>query len=246
MNFLQKKVAVVTGAAQGLGKEIANTLASLGASVVISDVNEEVLQETKAEFMEKGYDVSLFVCNVGNHQEATALIQHALAAYGALHIFVNNAGITRDSMLHKMEHTAWEQVMSVNLTGVFHCIQPALLHMREQKYGRIINISSISWQGNIGQANYAAAKAGVIGLTKTVAKEAGSFGVTCNAICPGFMDTSMTKTIPDKVKEKMIEAIPVGRIGAPQDVAHTVAFLASDYASYITGEVINVSGGLQV
>lgn len=246
MNILQNKVAVVTGAAQGLGKEIANTLASLGASVVISDVNEKALQETGAEFSGKGYDVSLYVCNVGDSQEAMALIKHAIAEYGALHILVNNAGITRDSMLHKMEHTAWEQVVNVNLTGVFHCIQPALLYMREQKYGRIINISSVSWQGNIGQANYAAAKAGVIGLTKTVSKEAGSFGITCNAICPGFMDTSMTKTIPDKVKEKMIGAIPVGRIGTPQDVANAVAFLASDYASYITGDVINVSGGLQI
>lgn len=246
MDFLQKKVAVVTGAAQGLGKEIANTFASLGAAVVISDINEEALQETKIEFMEKGYDVSVYVCNVGNPHEAKALIQYTIEAYGAVHILVNNAGITRDGMLHKMEHSAWEQVLNVNLTGVFNCIQPALLHMREQKYGRIINISSVSWQGNIGQANYAGAKAGVIGLTKTAAKEAGAFGITCNAICPGFMDTSMTKTIPDKVKEKMIGAIPTGRIGTPQDVAHAAAFLASDFASYITGEVINVSGGLQV
>ncbi|MGE6547933.1 3-oxoacyl-ACP reductase FabG [Bacillus mycoides] len=239
MDLLNGKTAVVTGAAQGIGKEIARVFAKLGAKVLISDVNEEKLQKTTRELSDEGYDVS-------NQNEAKSLIEYAVQKFGTLHILVNNAGITKDAMLHKMEKSAWEQVLQVNLTGVFYCMQPALLYMRQQQYGRIINISSISREGNIGQANYAATKAGVVGLTKTAAKEVGSFGITCNAICPGFMDTDMTKTIPDKVKEKMVGAIPVGRIGTPEDIANAAAFLASEYASYITGEVLNVSGGLQV
>ncbi|AIK38403.1 3-oxoacyl-ACP reductase FabG [Bacillus pseudomycoides] len=246
MDFLHGKTAVVTGAAQGIGKEIACTFAKLGAKVLISDVNEKKLKETAREFLDQGYEVSLYACDVSNQSEAKSLVEYAVQTFGELHVLVNNAGITRDAMLHKMEKSAWEQVMQVNLTGVFYCMQPALLYMRQQQFGRIINISSISREGNIGQANYAATKAGVIGLTKTAAKEVGGFGITCNAICPGFMDTDMTKTIPDKVKEKMVGAIPVGRIGMPQDIANAAAFFASEYASYITGEVLNVSGGLQV
>lgn len=246
MEFLNGKTAVVTGAAQGIGKEIARVYAKLGAKVLISDVNEENLQKTTRELSDEGYEVCSYRCDVSNQNEAKSLIEYAVQKFGTLHILVNNAGITRDAMLHKMEKSAWEQVLQVNLTGVFYCMQPALLYMRQQGYGRIINISSISRKGNIGQANYAATKAGVVGLTKTAAKEVGSFGITCNAICPGFMDTDMTKTIPDKVKEKMVGAIPVGRIGTPEDIANAAAFLASEYASYITGEVLNVSGGLQV
>ncbi|WP_459500154.1 3-oxoacyl-ACP reductase FabG [Bacillus sp. C1] len=246
MDFLHGRTAVITGAAQGIGKEIARTFAKLGAKVLISDVNEEKLKETITEFSEQGYEVNFYRCDVSNQNEAKSLIEYAVQTFGSIHILVNNAGITRDAMLHKMEKSAWEQVMQVNLTGVFYCMQPALLYMRQQQFGRIINISSISREGNIGQANYAATKAGVIGLTKTAAKEVGGFGITCNAICPGFMDTNMTKTIPNKVKEKMIGAIPVGRIGMPQDIANAAAFLASEYTSYITGEVLNVSGGLQV
>lgn len=246
MDFLNGRTAVVTGAAQGIGKEIASTFAKLGAKVLISDVNEGKLRETTNELVEQGYEVSLYACDVSNQSEAKSLIEYAVQTFGGLHILVNNAGVTRDAMLHKMEKAAWEQVMQVNLTGVFYCMQPALLYMRQQQYGRIINISSISWQGNIGQANYAATKAGVIGLTKTAAKEGGGFGITCNAICPGVIDTNMTKTIPDKVKEKMVGGIPVGRIGTPQDIANAASFLASDYASYITGEILHVSGGLRV
>ncbi|PET20745.1 3-oxoacyl-[acyl-carrier-protein] reductase [Bacillus cereus] len=246
MEFLNGKTAVVTGAAQGIGKEIARVYAKLGAKVLISDVNEETLQKTTRELSDEGYEVCSYRCDVSNQNEAKSLIEYAVQKFGTLHILVNNAGITRDAMLHKMEKSAWEQVLQVNLTGVFYCMQPALLYMRQQGYGRIINISSISREGNIGQANYSATKAGVVGLTKTAAKEVGSFGITCNAICPGFMDTDMTKTIPDKVKEKMVGAIPVGRIGTPEDIANAAAFLASEYASYITGEVLNVSGGLQV
>ncbi|MFX3623409.1 MAG: 3-oxoacyl-ACP reductase FabG [Ectobacillus sp.] len=243
---LEGKCAVITGAAQGLGKAIAKRLASLGAHAIISDVNEARAKEAAEELMQKGYSASFFVCNVANRESARQLIEHAVQAYGKLDILVNNAGITRDAMLHKLEGQQWDDVIQVNLTGVFNCMQPAISYMREQKSGRIINISSISRMGNIGQANYAAAKAGVIGLTKTAAKELAHLGVTCNAICPGFMDTDMTKAIPDGVKEKMIATIPVKRIGKPEDVANAAAFLASDWASYMTGEILNVSGGLQL
>jgi 3-oxoacyl-[acyl-carrier protein] reductase len=243
---LDEKCAVVTGAARGLGKGIAEKLASLGAQVVISDMNEEGAKAAAEELVQKGYQVSYFACNVGDRKEARMLIQYAVDTYGKIDILVNNAGITRDGMLHKLEGEQWDSVIQINLTGVFNCLQPAVQHMREQKRGSIINISSISREGNIGQANYAAAKAGVVGLTKTAAKELAAFDVTCNAICPGFMDTDMTKTIPDPIKEKMVAAIPLKRIGTPEDVANATAFLASEWASYITGEVLNISGGLQM
>ncbi|MDR2995719.1 MAG: SDR family oxidoreductase, partial [Bacillus cereus] len=164
MEFLNGKTAVITGGAQGIGKEIAKVFGKLGAKVLISDVNEEKLQETTNELIAEGYEVKQYPCDVSNQNDAKSLIEYAVQTFGALHILVNNAGITRDAMLHKMEKPAWEQVLQVNLTGVFYCMQPALLYMRQQGYGRIINISSISREGNIGQANYAATKAGVVGL----------------------------------------------------------------------------------
>ncbi|WP_028400095.1 3-oxoacyl-ACP reductase FabG [Ectobacillus panaciterrae] len=243
---LDGKCAVVTGSARGLGKGIAEKLASLGAQVIISDVNEAGARETAEELKQKGYAASFFACNVGDRDDARKLVEYTVEAYGKIDILINNAGITRDGMLHKLDGEQWDSVIQVNLTGVFNCMQPAVQHMREQRSGRIINISSISREGNIGQANYAAAKAGVVGLTKTAAKELAAFDVTCNAICPGFMDTEMTKTIPDSIKDKMIAAIPLKRIGTSRDVANAAAFLASDWASYITGEVLNISGGLQM
>ncbi|MCP8969171.1 3-oxoacyl-ACP reductase FabG [Ectobacillus ponti] len=243
---LTGKTAVVTGAARGLGQAIASQLAALGAAVVISDVNEEGAKQAAEALRAQGFEAAGCACNVADAEQAKQLIRYAADTYGRLDILVNNAGITRDAMLHKMEPAQWSDVIGVNLTGVYNCLQPAAVLMRGQGFGRIINISSISWLGNIGQANYAAAKAGVIGLTKTAAKELSGRGITCNAICPGFMDTEMTKTIPDQVKERMIAAIPAARIGKPEDVAQAVAFLASDAAAYITGEVLNVSGGLQV
>jgi NAD(P)-dependent dehydrogenase (short-subunit alcohol dehydrogenase family) len=161
-----------------------------------------------------------------------------------LDILVNNAGINRDGMLHKMDYEQWSSVLNVNLTGVFNTMQPASKIMREQLNGRIINISSASWLGNVGQANYAAAKAGVVGLTKTAARELAKKGITANAICPGFIDTDMTRGVPEKVWDLMVSKIPAGRAGTPEDVANCIAFLASDQASYINGEVINVGGGM--
>ena len=240
---LTGKAAIVTGSARGLGRGIAEKLGSLGSHVIISDINAEGLEITASEFREKGYKVQSFVANVAKRDEAEALVQYAINECGQLNILVNNAGINRDAMLHKMSQEQWDSVIGVNLTGVFNCLQPTALHMREQQSGRIINISSASWLGNIGQANYAAAKAGVVGLTKTAARELAKFNVTCNAICPGFIETDMTRGVPEKVWDTMISKIPLGRAGRPEDVANMIAYLASDQASYITSEVINVGGG---
>lgn len=240
---LNGKVAIVTGSARGLGRGIAEKLASLGAQVIISDINQEGVEKTASEFREKGFLVDTFVANIADREQANALVQFAISMYEKLDILVNNAGINRDSMIHKMTHEQWDSVISVNLTGVFNCLQPATIHMRQRGYGRIVNISSASWLGNIGQANYAAAKAGVIGLTKTAARELAKFNVTCNAICPGFIETDMTRGVPEKVWDIMVSKIPLGRAGKPEDVANCIAFLVSDAASYITSEVINVGGG---
>lgn len=241
---LSSQVAIVTGSARGLGKGIAEKLASLGSRVIITDVNEEGAKKTAEEFEKKGYLVDAYAANVADRVQAEALIQYAIEKYGKLDILVNNAGINRDAMLHKMETEHWDQVIAVNLTGVFNCMQPAIKHMRERKIGRVINISSASWLGNVGQGNYAAAKAGVVGLTKTAARELAKYNVTCNAICPGFIETDMTRGVPEKVWDIMISKIPMGRAGQPEDVGNCIAYLASEQASYITGEVINVGGGM--
>ncbi|MDB4868374.1 MAG: 3-oxoacyl-[acyl-carrier-protein] reductase [Cohnella sp.] len=240
---LTGKTAIVTGSARGLGKGIAERLATLGAHVVISDINAEGIQQTVAEFREKGYLADTCVTNVADSESAEHLVQSTVERFGKLDIIVNNAGINRDAMLHKMTMQQWNDVIAVNLTGVFNCLQPAAKHMRERQSGRIVNISSASWLGNIGQANYAAAKAGVVGLSKTASRELAKFGVTCNAICPGFIDTDMTRGVPENVWDLMISKIPMGRAGKPEDVANCIAYLVSDQASYITGEVINVGGG---
>lgn len=241
---LTNKVAVVTGAARGLGKGIAEKLSELGAHVIVSDLNEEGAAETVERIKSKGGSAEAFVCNVANKDQARELIETTASKHGKLDILVNNAGINRDGMLHKMDHDQWDSVVAVNLTGVFNTMQPASSLMREQEYGRIINISSASWLGNVGQANYAAAKAGVVGLTKTAARELGRKNITVNAICPGFIDTDMTRGVPEKVWDLMISKIPMGKAGQPEDVANCIGFLSSEQASYITGEVINVGGGM--
>lgn len=241
---LKGKVAIVTGAAQGLGKGIAEKLANLEAHVVVSDVNQEGAEITVSEIIEKGGSAEAFLCNVANEEEAKNLVEKTAEKHGKLDILVNNAGINRDAMIHKMNHAQWDAVIGVNLTGVFNTMHPASNIMRKQESGRIINISSASWLGNIGQANYAAAKAGVVGITKTAARELGRKNITVNAICPGFIDTDMTRGVPEKVWDLMVSKIPMGRAGKPEDVANCIAFLSSDQASYINGEVINVGGGM--
>lgn len=245
---LKDKVAIVTGSGRGLGKGIAMKLAEEGAKVVIADM--AAVDDTVAEIVAKGGTASAFAVNVSKQEEVQALIKYAIDTYGTLDIMVNNAGINRDGMLHKMPVENWQMVIDVDLTGVFYGTQEALKHMRAQGSGRIINISSGSWLGNIGQANYAAAKAGVVGLTKTAARESARKGITCNVICPGFIETDMTlklKEVNDGAAwDSMMQRIPMGYAGKPSDVGNMVAFLASDEAAYITSEVINVGGGMIV
>jgi 3-oxoacyl-(acyl-carrier-protein) reductase len=241
---LSGKIAIVTGAARGLGRGIALKLASLGAFVIVSDLNHEGTESTVKEIEELGGKGESFLCNVSDKEQARSLVEKTFEKHGKLDILVNNAGINRDGMLHKMDYEQWSSVLNVNLTGVFNTMQPASTIMRDQLNGRIINISSASWLGNVGQANYAAAKAGVVGLTKTAARELAKKGITANAICPGFIDTDMTRGVPEKVWDLMVSKIPAGRAGTPEDVANCIAFLASDQASYINGEVINVGGGM--
>lgn len=241
---LKDKVAIVTGAGRGLGKGIARKLAHEGAKVVLSDIMPETVTAATDEIVAEGGTAIAIVGNIAKLEDVQTLFNETLAKFGRVDIVVNNAGINRDAMLHKMTIEQWDQVIAVNLSGTFYMTQEAARLMREQESGRIINISSASWLGNVGQANYAASKAGVVGLTKTAARELARKNITCNAICPGFIETDMTKAVPEKVWDLMISKIPAGRAGMPEDVADLVAFLASDEAAYITGEVINVGGGM--
>lgn len=241
---LKDKVAIVTGAGRGIGKGIAVKLAQEEAKVIVSDIDINNANAVCKEIEEFGGTAFPVQTNIALKEDVERLFKEADEKFGDVDIIVNNAGINRDGMLHKMTDEQWDQVISVNLTGTYYCTQAAAKLMRERQYGRIINIASASWLGNVGQANYAASKAGVIGLTKTAARELAFKNVTVNAICPGFIETDMTKGVPPKVWDLMISKIPAGRAGKPEDVANLIAFLASDEASYITGEVINVGGGM--
>ena len=245
---LAGKTAIITGAGRGLGRGIACKLAEEGANVVAADL--EPAEDTAAEIKKAGGSACAFTVNVANQKEVQALVEFAVEQYGTLDIMVNNAGINRDGMLHKMPAENWQAVIDVDLTGVFYGTQEAIRYMRGKQSGRIVNISSGSWLGNVGQANYAAAKAGVVGLTKTAARENAGKGITCNVVCPGFIETDMTLKLKE-VKDgaawnSMLQRIPMGYAGKPSDVGNLVAFLASDEAAYITSEVINVGGGMIV
>ena len=243
--ILKDKVALITGAAQGIGKAIALKLADSGADVVIVDMNLEKAQETAKEIEGRGRRAVALKANVANLQETEAMIDETVAKLGAIHILVNNAGITRDALILRMKEEDWDAVISVNLKGVFNCTKAAVKHMVKQRYGRIINIASIVGEmGNAGQANYSASKAGVIALAKTVAREFASRNITCNAIAPGFIETAMTQALSEKVREELAKQIPMARLGTPEDVAEGVLFLVSDSSNYITGQVLNINGGM--
>jgi 3-oxoacyl-[acyl-carrier protein] reductase len=244
--MLTGKVALVTGAGKGIGRAIALKLAQHGASIVINyRSSAKEAEEVIEEIRNSGGKAEMVQGDVSNFEDADKVIKFAVLNFGRLDILVNNAGITKDTLLLRMKEEDFSKVLDVNLKGVFNCTKHASAVMLKQKSGRIINISSVvGLMGNAGQSNYAAAKAGILGFTKSIAKELGTRGITVNAIAPGFITTDMTEVLSDKVKEKLIENVPLKRLGSPEDVANLAAFLASDNASYITGQVINVDGGM--
>lgn len=248
--MLTNKVALVTGASRGIGKEIARALANQGAFVVVNYNGSKERAKAVAEEINTVAGECKAVpygCNVSDFAACGAMIDDIIKEYGHLDILVNNAGITRDGLIMKMSEDAFDAVLDTNLKGTFHTIRHASRYFLKQKSGHIINISSVSGvMGNAGQANYSASKAGVIGLTKSVARELASRGVTCNAVAPGFIETEMTEAMTEQAKEAVKAQIPLKRVGTVEDIAHTVVFLASDYASYITGQVISVDGGMHM
>ncbi|MBM6739096.1 3-oxoacyl-[acyl-carrier-protein] reductase [Faecalicatena fissicatena] len=246
--MLDGKIAVVTGASRGIGRAIALELASRGAFVVVNyNGSKDRAEEVKKEIEAAGGKAEVYQCNVSDFEKCQEFIQDVIKAYGRLDILVNNAGITRDGLLMKMSEEDFDKVIETNLKGTFNTIRFASRQMLKQRSGRIINMSSVvGIAGNAGQANYASSKAGVIGLTKAVARELASRGITVNAIAPGFIETEMTAVLSDAVKEASVAQIPLGRFGKPEDIAKTAAFLASDDAGYITGQVIQVDGGMAI
>ena len=246
MDFTGKK-ALVTGSGGGIGKSIALLLADMGADIVVNDVSIENAQQTADEIISKGQKAIVSNANVINDTQVNEMFESIASEFGRIDILVNNAGITKDSLLMDMQEDQWDQVMDVNLKGVFLCCRYAAKMMSEQQYGKIINISSASGQmGNIGQVNYAASKGGVISITKTLAKELARYKINVNAVAPGFIRTPMTQTVPEKVEKYIIGAIPLRRMGEPEEIANAVAFLASDNSAYITGQVLSVNGGMYV
>ena len=244
--MLEGKVAVVTGASRGIGRAIALKLASLGAAVVVNyNGSREKAEKVKQEIEDNGGNASIYQCNVSDYEACQNMIQSIIEEYGRIDILINNAGITRDGLLMKMSEADFDQVIDTNLKGAFNTTRFVTRQMLRQKSGRIINMASVvGVTGNAGQVNYAASKAGIIGLTKATAREVASRGITVNAIAPGFIETDMTDVLPDKVKEASVSQIPLGKFGKPEQRAAAVAFLASDDAGYITGQVLNVDGGM--
>lgn len=246
--MLNEKVALVTGAGRGIGREIALTLAQKGAFVIVNyNGSEEKAKETVEAIKAAGGNAAAYGCNVADFTACGEMIADLIKEYGHIDILVNNAGITRDNLLMRMSEEDFDKVISVNLKGCFNTIKHLSRYLLKQRSGKIINISSVSGvMGNPGQANYCASKAGVIGLTKSAARELGSRGITVNAVAPGFIDTEMTESLSDAVKESLVSRILLGRTGKAREVAETVAFLASESADYITGQVISVDGGMAV
>lgn len=244
--MLKDKVALVTGGSRGIGRAIALALAEAGADVAINySGNEAKANEVVAEIEKLGKKAVAIRANVANVEEVEQMVAQVLDTFGKLDILVNNAGVTRDNLIMRMKEEDWDQVIDINLKGVFNCIKAVTRPMMKQRSGRIINISSVvGVAGNAGQANYVAAKAGVIGLTKTTAKELASRGITVNAIAPGFIETDMTDVLGEQIREELMKSIPLARLGKPEDVANMVRFLASPEADYVTGQVIHVDGGM--
>lgn len=245
MFSLTDKTAVVTGASRGIGRAIAERLAENGAHVVLVSRHQEAIDHVTSKINQSNYSARAIACDISDENQANQLIKSVVQSQGKIDILVNNAGITRDGLVMRMKSEDWQTVLDINLKGTFHCTRAVMRPMMKQRQGRIINISSVvGLTGNPGQANYAASKAGIIGLTKSVAKEVASRGITVNCIAPGYVETDMTDGLSDDVKQSLLEQIPLGRIGQGNDIAAVVHFLASDDAAYITGQTIPVDGGM--
>jgi 3-oxoacyl-[acyl-carrier protein] reductase len=242
---LNGRIAVVTGASQGIGRACAIELTKRGASLALVARNQQRLEEVANEIMGAGGRARVTTADIENEDQIKAAFKAILAEFGKIDILVNNAGIARDQLILRMKRTDWDTVLNTNLTSAYLCTQQAIGSMLKQRWGRIINVTSIFGKmGQAGQANYASSKAGLIGLTMAVARELGSRNITCNAVAPGFIETAMTAVLSDDLKQSALKAIPLGRVGTPEEVAHCVAFLASEEAGYITGHVLNVNGGM--
>ncbi|PKR76897.1 3-oxoacyl-ACP reductase FabG [Halalkalibacillus sediminis] len=247
MGRLGNKVAIITGSANGIGLEAATLFAEEGARVVLADFDAETGKNREEVLKSEGHDVLFVQVNVADRASVDAMVKEAIDAFGKIDILVNNAGITRDAMLSKMTVEQFEQVIDVNLKGVFHCTQAVLPHLIESGKGKVINTSSVSGAyGNVGQSNYAAAKAGLIGLTKTWAKELGRKNINVNAVAPGFTETSMVESVPDHVIESLVKQVPMGRLGKPTDIANAYLYLASEESDYVNGHVLHVDGGIMM
>jgi 3-oxoacyl-[acyl-carrier protein] reductase len=244
---LKDKVAIITGAASGIGFAAALSFARQGAKVAVVDFNEELGNVSVQDIKSEGYDATFFQVNVADRESVDEMVKAVLGKYGRIDILVNNAGITKDGMLSKLAVEDFQKVIDVNLTGVFHCTQAVLPTMVEQGKGKIINTSSVSGvYGNVGQTNYAATKAGVVGMTKTWAKELGRKGINVNAVAPGFIETGMTAKVPEKILDQMKMMVPLGRLGIPEDIANAYLFLASEESNYVNGTVLHVDGGIMM
>lgn len=239
------KVALVTGGGQGIGRAVALMLARNGADVAISDINLETARTAAEEIEKIGRRAVAVEANVARFEDGERMVRETVEALGRVDILINNAGITRDKLMLRMSEEDWDVVLDVNLKGAFNCTRTAVRYMGKQRSGRIVNIASIvGLMGNAGQANYAASKAGLIGFTKTVAREFASRGITVNAVAPGYIDTPMTQALPENVKEELKKLIPMNRLGTPEDIAKAVFFLVTSAADYVTGQVLQVNGGL--
>ncbi len=242
---MKGQTAVITGGGRGIGKAIAETLARRGVNIIVVDVNLDIAKETADYITTLGVRSIPARADVSNAADVSALFQTALKEFEKVEILVNNAGITRDALLMRMKEEDWDAVLNINLKGTFLCSKEAIRLMSRQRYGRIVNIASVvAFMGNPGQANYGASKAGIVGLTKTTAREYASRGVTANAVAPGFITTAMTDALPENVRDEMMKSIPMGRFGTVEDVANAVAFFAAPETGYITGQVIHINGGM--
>ena len=242
----QNQVAVITGAGRGIGKAVAQKLFAEGCKIVVIDIDAAIASDTVQSIDQTGDGSLALTCDISNKDSVAQAMSKIIEKFGTVDVLVNNAGITKDAMFHKMSLEQWQRVVDVNLTGTFLMTSAVVPYMREKKYGRIVNISSTSAYGNIGQANYAATKAGVIGLTKTLAKELGRYGITVNTIEPGVIETDMLKSVPQSIKDGWLAVMPLARMGQPEDIANAVCFLATDEASFITGVELPVCGGFMI